>query len=1534
MFLFFAEPAFAQQGVFFREEALNQAIAKSLPAYFNHFFAEISDSITSEIRENTKTPIAIQIDREISIFREYFGELQLQKEIFSEISEKKDFWMSEIRKAYLDSRLIDQKRLELEMKDWEKFFESLQNLDFEKAQALVDDFTQRRLTGSGRLGERRQNFVPDQIPLFKTRRSLLLNQIEQGFRDEISKSEQGEWIQGSLINWELILKELEEWSLLVDFDVQISPKIETVDLAPSFSPNLPQAQGAGSVKATAEIAFKRLSLSFVNRRTDEKFEISSDLVQSSETAKMRNPESPEFIWNLNRGIELQADGAFTFDPRRTDQIEINESLENHLQPINIEIGPVRTNFKEIQVEHEGVSEVLSQIFNRNEIASAISRASLLPLFDKFKLQIQDDVKNLLKNKMIDISIIIFQDEEGEAKFEAALKNEKSEQRVEDLKAQGRFVTQIVSQTSLTLDDFEMSFDTTAQAIDVKVRLPQTKMLSSRIDGFDFPRFLFTKEENSLVGSLMNYFDQSSMDLSEARLEADLRLSSSEDNLANLTFRLPIKWAQSPSSAYDVPRIAAEEMSMNLDEIANAKIGVVRFRSTDKSPWVRLDFQDQMKIQDQLYRQMKNLNQNFKDVTGEEFENFFHRELTHRLQKMVLRLGSEETSSDSSSTEENLRILDFQFPAEAVRINWEAAEELRKINAEMAVPLLRRRSPDAFKSVFEKLPKEYRPFKMEPGMVVLRTDLSLPQNFRIELQNIDDEDAFIEAIQLSVASEQAQTASVFWKVHQDAQGRLVILPEISNLESVISGFKPVLDSSDPAQQLLFRGVQPKGFWARGAEWITQSLRESGNARVATLGWIGQGQIERKKRDRIAAKIQESFHQKLQEKLPDLTLDLLKAANGYVLEPMGNGQSPRMGFDPQAVMPALQRDFENIVEGLVDRRRLREGLSQWRFDSEGPSALHQLETEVRAAATQVPSESFGAYYENLVQSVSDTLINAPNIFQSVIEGEYQPETRVPEWIRNPNPVPSPGVERPTNLNSLIQGLVPFLKEQVNQFFIEMKIPQEVTESFAQRSQSSDLAASPASPRAPDTIFFLPDHFCIPQNDRHLGEIFEHANGLVSSPSRTLPIYAFHGSQGGSLMENHVSEDIQEMLQKHLSLRAWPEDDPQRVQEQTPDGMAFMSLEGLSESLIRPNLDEFKRYIREMASLQKPGTELSLNDMNFELREVRGEWKPVVRIKMRLKHKKGLIRFDSGRDREGKEDFEFLLPVTVGLSNLFDGRPEFDKDEWNSGYGLQLSFDYPVEFTNPNFHDFVDEWIKKELAFPELIEAFVFESAEGDRRSRTRKKRVMSVHLPQTLGMPLVMKDAPIEMRNISFDRTAAGDDFALVGFKFGEFRQNYPTRAPFILHMDSPSLRASVEGYYSDNDFYFEEDAMRLLHGLVDRSKERRRAFHNDKSLSFNLKPGGPGIIFDENDKGYVQFEILLNSQDSQWPESLRVQIPFQVYQANGQWVLDADPAVRVEASSEGVNSEALRSLINFFKETNPDPLILHGFQMISKPSEDD
>ncbi|MGA0164487.1 MAG: hypothetical protein ACO3LE_09655, partial [Bdellovibrionota bacterium] len=565
-------------------------------------------------------------------------------------------------------------------------------------------------------------------------------------------------------------------------------------------------------------------------------------------------------------------------------------------------------------------------------------------------------------------------------------------------------------------------------------------------------------------------------------------------------------------------------------------------------------------------------------------------------------------------------------------------------------------------------------------------------------------------------------------------------------------------------------------------------------------------------------------------------------------------------------------------------------------------------------------------------SDTLINTPNALRSVLEGSHASQDEVPFWIRRLEAGEEfkdiEGV--PSDINTFVQDSVPYLEEQVNKPLIEMKIPEEISESFARREDREVNAEDPSEALAPQMIFYIPDHFCVPEQDTSLSEVFESAEGLVSEPQSVVPIYAFHESQGGSLIPTHESEELRQLISNHLRKRYWPDEDPRVVEARTPDAIAFMSLESLHENLIAPNLEEFKRYISQVAALQKPGTDLSLNDMKLELKEIDGELKPFVKIKMRLRYKNGLLDYDTGRDQEGKKDFEFSLPVRIGLQNAFENRPEFESEEWGSGYRMSLSFDYPVEFDKPNFHDFIDEWIKKEVAYPELIESFLFKKSEENPSQRSR--RVIEIPIPQTLGMPLIMKDAPMEARQVFFDRDSSGQDYMLLGLKFGEFRTDFSAEAPFELPFDTESIKESLQEYYGQDNFFLEEDSMRLLSNMFERSKERRRAFHSDESLMMNIRPETSGISFDENGKGHFNFEVLLSSQKEKLPPSVRLKMPFEVFKAGGAWVLDPEAAVEVEASSS-VSSEVASSILEFFKETNPEPVILHQFQVISKEASD-
>lgn len=1537
MMLFHA-PLLAQQGIFFREEALDQAVQEALPSYLNHFLSEISETIISQAKKNTQEPFKRNIQKELPIIRDFFNRRTIQIDRLEDLRQQKKSWLDQIKAVYLKNKSFERDFVQSEMTSWEVFFESL--LEFsslededDKISKLIKDFKESRISAMGG-SEAFQSFLEaSELEIFQTNREIFLGRLKRFYYSGSQDSELADWFIKSQENWEEILDELENWDLEIDVDIAIKPEVQNIKLDPKFGGQTSDGEGESSdvvgrgiLTAQPEIKFQRLALSLLRRGTAERIEIATDLaIVDGDPKDWGHPDA--IIWHLTKPLVIQAEGSFDFDMRRTRAVPSEQNSGSLLQPIDIQIEPVQTNLDEIQVQPEGVEKLMSEIFNQAKISLALERLSQQALFDRVKTQFQDDIKNYLEKETLNLSIIILRDENGKIDFEIGIKSEKLDAKIKKLQEEDRFVTEIISQTNLNVEDFKVNLQPGAKDVEIEILLPETKSVTAQVGDFDFPEFLFEDESNDLVRSIMSYFDQNSIDFSEASLEAQLRLSQSSEDRPRISLHVPIQWEQTAGGDLLAPNFSFDKMAFNLDALEGAKIEEVRFQATNESDWVELNFQDTRKMQDQLYSQMSELTQSFENLMGEDFELFLNRELQSRLQKLVLQVGAED--DQGALNEEKVRILDFEFPDSAVKIDWDAEDELvalRRKNSDRRGPDHKRQ--ELFKPALDRLPKEFRVFRNEAGVVTIKTDLKLPQTFHIQLQNIDDEEAFIESLEFSVAANEAQTVSVFWKIIQDAQGRLIILPEISNLDSVISAYQPLLDGPDA---LVARGVRPKSYLGRGAEWLTRRLRQTGSKVGLAASLLGQVYIENEKRERITKKINETFNKKLQENLPDLVLDLLRLTNGYVLEPLDQRLSERAGYNPEAVMPSLQKDFERIVDGLIEKRLLRGDLAHWKLGE--TKVLDRLENEVEAYATdRFESEVLGQPYENLRTEVSDTLINTPNALQSVIEGNYAPQDEVPFWIRRLEAGEEfkdiEGV--PSDINTFAQDFVPFLEEQINAPLIEMKIPEEISESFARREDREAQAENSSEPMAPQMIFYIPDHFCVPEQDTSLSEVFESAEGLVSEPQSVVPIYAFHDSQGGSLIPTHVSDEIRELISNHLRKRYWPEEDPQRVEARTPDAVAFMSLESLHENLIAPNLEEFKRYIREVAALQKPGTDLRLNDMKLELKETDGELKPFVKIKMRLRYKNGLLDYDTGRDEEGKKDFEFSLPVKIGLHNAFDSRPEFESEEWNSGYRMSLSFDYPVEFDNPNFHDFIDEWIKKEVAYPELIESFLFEKSEENPSQRSR--RVIEIPIPQTLGMPLIMKDAPIEARQVFFDQDSSGQDYMLLGLKFGEFRSNFSTEAPFELPFDTDSIKESLQKYYGQDNFFLEEDSIRLLSNMFERSKERRRAFHSDESLMMNIRSETSGISFDENGKGHFNFEVLLSSQREKLPPSVRVKMPFEVFKAGEDWVLDPDAAVEVEASS-AVSSEVASSILEFFKETNPEPVILHQFQVISKEASD-
>ncbi|MGA0164367.1 MAG: hypothetical protein ACO3LE_09040, partial [Bdellovibrionota bacterium] len=879
------------------------------------------------------------------------------------------------------------------MISWEVFFEklielsSLEHKDNEISK-LIKDFKENRIAAIGGSDAFQEFLESSDLEIFQTNREIFLGRLKKLYHSGSQGAELPDWLLRSQENWEEILDELENWDLEIDVDIAVKPEIQNIRLDPKFGNKNSDSEsassdvvGTGTLTAQPEIKFQRLGLSLLRRGTAERIEIATDLaVVNGDSDDWEHPDA--IIWHLTKPLVIQAEGSFDFDMRRTRVVPSEENSGPVLQPIDIQIEPIQTNLDEIQVQSEGVKKLMSEIFNQTKISLALERLSQQALFDRVKTQFQDDVKNYLEKEVLKLSIIILRDENGKIDFEIGIKGQKFDDKIKKLQEENRFVTEIISEAPLNVEDFKVNLQPGAKDIEIEILLPETKSVTARIGDFDFPEFLFEDESNDLVRSIMNYFNQNSIDFSEASLEAQLRLSQSSEDRPRITLHVPIQWKQTAGSDLLVPNFSFDKMVFNLDALEEARIEAVKFRATNESPWVQLDFQDPPKIQDQLYSQMSGLTQNFENLMGEDFELFLNRELQSRLQDLVLKVGAED--DQGASNEEKIRILDFEFPEGAVKIDWDAEDEL----LDLVLKASERRGPDNklqgdFSPAFERLPKEFRIFRNQSGAVTIKTDLKLPQSFRIQLQNIDDEEAFIESLELSVAADEPKTVSIYWKIVQDAQGRLIILPEISNLDTVIEAYQPVLDEKAGPDALVARGVQPKSYLGRGAEWLTRKLRESGFQSGIAAGLFGQLYIEKEKRERITKKINETFHKKLQEKLPDLVLDLLKLTNGYVLEPLDKRLSERAGYNPEAVMPALQKEFERIVDGLIEKRLLRGDLAHWKLGE--TKVLERLENEIESyAPDRFGSEFLGQPFENLRTEVSDTLINTPNALRSVLEG----------------------------------------------------------------------------------------------------------------------------------------------------------------------------------------------------------------------------------------------------------------------------------------------------------------------------------------------------------------------------------------------------------------------------------------------------------------------------------------------------------------------------------------------------------------------
>lgn len=1633
-FLFAQSPPAA--GIIFRRAPLEEMLrSRGVQKVFQNMQGKIVAEIRRALKEaelqEDGSPINLNDTREVNITRDFLRKPILQLEALSQLKEKREHWLQEIKNLYHSSDpLLSEDQINQELQSWREFFDQLQRFPPETSGEVYEDFVDRFMeTEIGTTGEiRRRDLIASKLPLFKMLKEVWLSNIEKAFFANLP-ADQETWLQQSLENWRLFFDESEDWTLFVNYNIDIHPNFESLGFDYEFPEQGPLARGGVEVRSNLVVHVKNITAFIRNPSTGETISLGlpevygknwnlSDqlrvnvgarvdldlqrlapdfdeesiaswlsLLKQEYNSILSSPESislellawRNFLEEIG-AVARQIDVNHSLDPnldpnidilssklndflnsqvpgskppkRRGDMLpqnfplfrsepqlwlsKLQEVFRMKLQPVSVELSPVQTNLQGneenpgLLISEDAVETLIRDLITpeRTQIVLSQFRGSRsdeeeeilsfeeMRSFGRLKTQLETDVVNFLRNQKMEFAVWFTRTSEDKLKTnvgvvndelkiklqklrDEAQKDQKSAQRVTNTESLvGEFRTQI----PLEIASAHMDYDPDTQSLIFNADLLEERKLDWEALYFEFPNFLFGDVEHPLVKNILSGLRDLNFANKNIQIETQIDFPKLENEEPGVQIRLPVTWTTSENSMLARPQIDIQNISVKVPGFENAQVRNIRFRAHDELDWVHIKPENPEQISDQVYTQLRPFMQNVFAITDPVgIPRMIERAMEEYL---GLELGSMKMNlSDGGelATADKVELVDFRLPVEALKIQWDAEGEFN----------LDKEKKKNLKDAFLFLPEAYEAYRTQDSIHRIRTTLKIPQEIRLRIEGLDHAEAYIGVLEFSLRANAAQEIEIYWKFVRDSQGRLLMLPELLNIEKVLTAYSPVTTGSPQEGGPLIESVIPKNSVKRTIDIGSQVASVVGQAAgkaeaegafdyilkkgAQFIGWGAghvQSYVEDTKQSSVLKELSKAMEEARLSVIPQVVETLVYKSNGHFLQ---NFKTDEVNFD--------QADLESIVSVRTNADSAKETAPlkalQDKFEAFIGTALSHFPAHRPFGQIQFNGESISDLTEGKMKEVIVETIDGRSPFSFWPSAFTNPGLshiweRLVDTLRSrvAHLAQDNAEAIEERMNSVVQGEVrKEIENAMNKPFEDIRFDFEVNPSLYLNPNET------ASSRLE-----LPEFICI--------------GSSTSSPNEgLLPVWAWYENRGSNdvknnYVENNPAPELDILISQLL----------QDAGNGAPDALLTMRLEDIQKRFIEPQLELARESVNQELARERPGTEILIGDVRIRVeKNEKGIEVPFVHAELRLKQTRGPIKFDSGA-----EYLQVKAPLQIMVSNYLHTRPEFIDSKTTSGYGLTVKAGYPVEIIDPNSGSIVNNLIKKEIAYPKLAAELT--------------DFIKYEHIPKTIGLPLAQEAVQIQVQQPIFRIDANGEAHVFVGLNYNiaedqglELGKHTEIRLNPLEDLEDLNLYFRSQSHR--NDFVLKQ----MFHDLLAASFLESRIFNNQQPLEIEVLTPSDGKDFvrpDQQNPDRLAFQARVNLRQKhpnaiQLPHPIEIYVPFEHFETQGSsknfWLLDPSNVQILSFPEAHLINPATRDFLNFIKDADPRALRMPSFR---------
>lgn len=1160
-----------------------------------------------------------------------------------------------------------------------------------------------------------------------------LSQVEswlKSIREAYSKDLEGDqqqWIEGAISNWQKIFKDMEEWELYVDYHVEVHPEIDQARLQYSIPESGPL------VKVDAELQLDPL------------------IRMKSVHLVLENPVTGE-VFSLGDPKDFQADFYLSNTVMGTSSVELELHL-NERNPIKAKIDPVQTNIlpssssEGVLIRGSDVDVFMRKIFNQNRIELLISQAlpgiqnnektkpvSSTRLLD----QVESDITNYLRFRSLDVSLLLLETSDGKLKTDASILTPERKEEIRiayesDRSINGlKIIGELRSAIPLELDESHLQFNHESQSILLDFDLLKSKSIRWNVEFFEASTaFIGGELDSPLLQSMFEKINLDQNRLRDVEIEADIDFSLTN---SGLQIEIPLEWKKLDATNKPVPQVNLQNIEVNLPALSEARIQEIRLRSAKELEWVRLRLDREKMISDQLYTQLHSIIKNANLLLDKNSIDQLSNELSHSLLQI-----SKEAEIDISSksmgiqdpnaiTSGTLRFVNFPLHLDAIHIDSVDQKELDLIK-EFGF-LSADNQTSIYSNAFDSLPENYQIFKNKEALYQFYTEIKLPEALRVRIDNFENAEAKVGQMEFNLVAEDEQQISVYWKLVQNDEGRMTLIPEFHNLKQVLRSYRPITEGSVAEGAPLIKNIIAKDPKIQGIEATATAGRAIGSAvasssqkglvgSVNKLVWGGLGRVS----GAVSSEVESAKQAKLRDKLnTELISSAIKEVDPLVLfiVDASSGQ-PGSNSDTGFSLPYFQGVMEQGIEALLDDFRLRASLGEILLEDQ--IFAEKAEWKIKQVVDSIVRDEspFSSWPERLTNA---GLLKTWNEIESQATSTFSklPQSNLRSILGDPS--------------SDTEGVNPFLQQ---------KLREEVDRAH-QATQQLKLSLNSIGHKEEELQGFqvnFPSHAC---RDSSFDSMASISLWYESEKNRNEP----------SLFQNEINETASKVFEGF-----------ERYSKPL-DALAWAKLEAAQSALIEPNIEAARKLINEDLKMHMPGTEVEFDNIRLVSKVTEfGQEESFAYVDIKLRTKSGLIKFDSGT--------EFLtLGIPMGV-NIFDEtmRPEKKGDLPTTDVKIEIYPMYPIHIIDPNTGNIVEHLLKKYIAYPKLAEAIVHQPNSDQRRR-------YSISLPESLGLPLSGQEVGFDLSDPFFRTMSDGQSVVFVPIRY-RFKQNVPenSNSPIII-----------------------------------------------------------------------------------------------------------------------------------------------------------